>query len=132
MGAVVELDACWLVVILQDILISLHRVDRQKLHLTFKLDGAAHFHRRVPPAHIRGSPTHSASWRGGANTLKSSFRLCSNLVPPTPGRKFFIGEHGSGLLFPLDRHKWTHPHIDSTLAIFGEKEEERARALLLQ
>src|SRR6266516_4955533 len=45
--AVVKLDACWLVVKLQDILITLLRIDRQKLHLTFKLDGAAHLHRWI-------------------------------------------------------------------------------------
>src|SRR2546421_1148780 len=105
MGAVVKLDACWLVVILQDILIALHRIDRQKLHLAFKLDGATHFHRRVSSAHIGGSPTYSASRRGGANTLNENFGFRRNSVTLTPSAKFFISEHGAGLLSSLETHK---------------------------
>src|SRR6266700_2337796 len=88
---VVKLNTGRLIVILQHLLVALHHVNCPQFDvLALKLDGKAHFHARIPSAHIGGAPVDPACWCRGTNTLNGCFRLRSNLVPLAPDGKFLI------------------------------------------
>src|SRR6266480_4535309 len=67
----------------------------------FKLDGAAHFDRRIPPTDVGSATAHLSHGRRLPNPLNVGFSLRRNPVLQAPGMKTVISQHSAFLPFSL-------------------------------
>src|SRR5437016_3945575 len=101
-GAVLKLDADGLIGVFQHIIITLHLVDSPQLHVrALKLDGAAHFDRRIPPTDVGSAAAHLSHGLRRTNPLNVGFGLRRNPILQAPDLKTIISQHAAFLPFSL-------------------------------
>jgi hypothetical protein len=93
-GAIPQWQAHRLIVVFEDRLIPLHRVDRPQLHmLAFKLDRALHFGTGIASSDVGGAPAHLAHRRGGPDGAEHLSRVLGKAEALAPGAEFIGGQH---------------------------------------
>src|SRR5258708_9882525 len=105
-SAIAERNARGLLVKPQNILVTLHPVNRPKLHaIAFKLDGDAHLGARIAPGDVTSAPTYPANWGRLANGFDERLSLGTQPQLLAPGMECF-GRH-------------SHDHLPSRRARLG-------------
>src|SRR5260370_32818406 len=122
-STILKLDVGGLIVVFQHIVVSLHLVDSPQLHMTaFKLDGAAHFDRRIPPTDVGSATAHLSHGLRLPNTLNVGFGLRRNQVLQAPGMKIIVSQHGAFLPFsPLGERSCSLPDFSISVCLTQSK-----------
>jgi hypothetical protein len=93
-----KLDADGLIVVFQYIIIVLHLVNSPQLHVTaLKLDGAAHFDRRIAPTDVGSAAAHLSHGLRRTNPLNVGFGLRRNPILQAPDLKTIVSQHAAFL-----------------------------------
>lgn len=93
--SVLELQWRGLVVILKNVCVVFHLIDRRQFHaMAFKLHGLAHLSARIPTAYVRSASFDSPRRLGRPNAINEESNRPRDPQLFVPGREFLAPQHG--------------------------------------